>query len=124
MSLRPLDLANIIFPGAPAVNPCNPDLMALAQSRMDIQKDTYSSRLILMNLNTREIQQLGFNNTVPNYDHSPRWSPDGNSLAFCAVFKGRMSFGFMTCQGELHIPLPLIPMSKIMFESPGIKSPL
>lgn len=88
MSLRPLDLANIIFPGAPAVNPCNPDLMALAQSRMDIQKDTYSSRLILMNLNTGEIQQLDLNNTGANYDHSPRWSPDGNSLAFLRRIQG------------------------------------
>jgi len=89
MTLRPLDLANLIFPGAPAVNPHNPDIIVLAKSRMDVQKDTYRSKLILLNLKTGKEQELEKKESDEvYYDHNPRWSPDGNKIAFLRRSEG------------------------------------
>ncbi|ADY56835.1 Acylaminoacyl-peptidase [Syntrophobotulus glycolicus DSM 8271] len=77
------------LPGAPQVNPRQPEWVVLARSRIDAEKDSYPSELILLNLKSGEQAVLQDQTTGEPYGgHSPKWSEDGEKIAFLSNQNG------------------------------------
>lgn len=83
--LQSTDLGRITLLGAPDIHPGQREKLVLAKGKMDIERDAYSSQLILFNTATRTEAPLFAappDGQGPAADASPRWSPDGELLAF------------------------------------------
>ncbi|MCU6790900.1 S9 family peptidase [Paenibacillus sp. WQ 127069] len=80
------DLAQLTFLGAPSIHPREREKVVLAKARMDIDSDAYISHLVLWDTSTHTesvlltAQQNAAGESTS--DHSPRWSPGGERLAF------------------------------------------
>ena len=76
-AMRIEDLEKITLVSDPKVSP-RADYVAFTVTKPSMKDDKYFSRIWLLNVNTREYEQI---TNGPN-DHSPEWSPDGRSLSF------------------------------------------
>ncbi|SFL60634.1 Dipeptidyl aminopeptidase/acylaminoacyl peptidase [Paenibacillus sp. 1_12] len=84
--LRSTDLAQLTLLGAPSIHPREREKVVLAKVRMDIDSDTYFSHLVVWDTSTHNETTLlaahPDSEGEASSDHSQKWSPDGERLAF------------------------------------------
>ncbi|MFD0681992.1 MULTISPECIES: S9 family peptidase [unclassified Paenibacillus] len=107
--LRSTDLSRLTLLGAPSVHPREREKVVLAKGRMDIEQDVYISELIVLNTNTH-IETVLFEapkeGELPS-DHSPRWSPNGDLLAFIRKFGANDELWvYRPSSGSIHALTP------------------
>ncbi|KMK75156.1 S9 family peptidase [Alkalihalobacillus pseudalcaliphilus] len=92
MSKRPItieDLCKLTFVGNPVVSP-KKDKIVYVRTVVDQEKDGYASSLYLVDLEGNEIPLTTyFSKDTLIKDTSPKWSPDGQSVAFLSNRTGK-----------------------------------
>lgn len=105
--LEPTDLCKLTLLGAPSVRPLYREQIVLAKSEMSVEKDTYVSQLVVYDTQTGTEQKLLSSDQegeTPS-DHSPKWSPDGEKLAFVRKAQGRDELWLYESAGGTVTPL-------------------
>lgn len=94
--LNTASFAELTLLGTPNVDPVQPEQIVLAKTKISIESNDYISQLVVINQKTKDEQLLWVaEDQDSNWnDVSPKWSPNGEKLAFIRKIQGR---------DELHI---------------------